>query len=122
MKSAMESRYNCKISQDHCILPWIVRHAAATMNRYNVGDDGKTPYQKCKGRKFDANMHEMGENVMYLVPKKSGTYKLEARFEEGIWIGHRDMSGESYISTREGVLKVRTVRKHLNRYDGTSTS
>ncbi len=34
-----------------------------TITRYAVGEDGKTAYQRLKGRKFNAKIHKVGENA-----------------------------------------------------------
>jgi len=33
------------------------------------------------------------------------------RWEEGVWLGVRDKSGEMYIGTEHGAIKVRSVRR-----------
>ncbi len=50
---------------------------------------------------------EFGECVWYYKPGIAGKSKLESRYETGVWLGFRDRSGESYIGTNKGVLKVR---------------
>ena len=36
----------------HCLLPWIVRHAAWTVNRYVVHSDGYTSFERRWGRNY----------------------------------------------------------------------
>jgi hypothetical protein len=81
------------------------------INRYKVGADGKTPRQRLKGKKFTKAVAEFGENVMYLKPKSRGVDKLNTRWGEGVWLGIRELSGEVYIGTEEGVIKVRSIRR-----------
>ena len=52
MKMAIEDRYDMIIGDEHNVLPWLVRHAAQSINRYTVLDNGKTPYMMIKGRRF----------------------------------------------------------------------
>ena len=40
-KNGLEARYNKEIGRDHDSLPWLIRHASATINRYVVGMDGR---------------------------------------------------------------------------------
>ena len=54
---------------------------------------------------------EFGECVWYLKPKSAGKDKLNSRWGEGVWSGVREESGETLIGTREGVIKVRTIRR-----------
>ena len=53
-------------------VPWMVQHAAGILNRYRVGRDGRTAYQRVKGRRFQKDTVEFGECVWYLKPKSVG--------------------------------------------------
>ena len=55
-------------------------------------------------------MREFGEQVLYLKPGSAGNNKFDARWERGIFLGMREDTGEWYIGTGTGVLKVRTVK------------
>ena len=52
-------------------------------------------------------MAEFGENVWYLRAGSLGQAKFENRWEEGVWLGILDDSGESIIGTEIGVVKAR---------------
>ena len=40
IKSSMEDRYGQRIDERHPVLTWIARHAAETVNRFRIYDDG----------------------------------------------------------------------------------
>jgi hypothetical protein len=42
MKSALEDRYSFKLKGEHQAVPWLVSHAAATMNRRRRDSSGMT--------------------------------------------------------------------------------
>ena len=42
LKSDLEHRYGLEISAGHAIWPWLVRHCAWIISRYDVGSDGRT--------------------------------------------------------------------------------
>ena len=86
-------------------------HAAAVINRYRKDADGMTAYRRWKGRKFNRNITELGEHVLYLKPNSAGKNKLDIRWHEGIWLGIRDESGESIIGTKEGVVTATDFRR-----------
>ena len=111
MKVALEDRTRQRIQADHVILPWIVQHAAAVINRYHKGSDGATPYRRARGREFNGDMCEMGERIWYMKPGMTGKEKLESKWEDGIWVGVTDTSGEKIIATPQGCLKVRSVKR-----------
>ena len=47
---------------------------------------------------------------MYLRPGPRGKDKFKVRWENGIWYGIADRTGEAIIGTKDGVIKVRDVR------------
>ena len=49
-KEHLEEKSGCKIREDSIILQWIIRWAAMALSRYKVGVDGKTAYERRKGR------------------------------------------------------------------------
>ena len=91
MKIAMEGYLQCEIPLDHPIIPWLVEAAAWTLNRFEIGKDGKTSYQRLKGKPFDTPVAEFAERVTYLKQKKKSERrsKIEARTGEGIFLGVR---------------------------------
>ena len=42
-KLALESKLQLKLAEDDVALAWLPRHQADQVNRYEIGDDGKTP-------------------------------------------------------------------------------
>ena len=44
-------------------------------------------------------------------PKSKGIAKAQPRWENGVFLGVRDESGEYIIGTKEGAIKVRTIRR-----------
>ena len=81
------------------------------ITRYKVGEDGKTAYQRWKGRKYARAIAEFGECVIYCRLGSKGIDKLDERWEEGIWLGSKDESDEILIGTEKGVVKARAVRR-----------
>ena len=69
MKEALDYRYGIRIKASHPVLSWIPRQAAATLTRYSIGKDGRTPHQRWKGRVFRKEVAEFGECVWYLRPR-----------------------------------------------------
>ena len=111
---AVESRLGAELPEDHGLIPWIVKHAAASINRYQVGDDGFTPHRRLRGRNFKKEITEIGESVWYLKPKSRGKAKLRSRWSSGIWLGIREESGEVIIGTNGGVRKGQIQRDGIS--------
>ena len=84
-----------------------------------------TAYRRLKGKDHEVKVAEFGECVLYMTPGITGKDKLDARWENGIWLGIRDRSGEIIVGTPEGCMKVRSVRRRpegerWNKDDGTA--
>ena len=111
LRDALESRIGIRIEGKDNICTWLVRHAAASMNRYQVGSDGRTAHERLRGRKFRRDVAEIGESVMYIRAESVGKDKYNSRWEEGVFIGVREESGELIIGTEKGVIKARAFRR-----------
>ena len=48
--SALGSRWKGTIPDRRSIWPWLVEYASYLLNRCNVGADGKTAYERCRGK------------------------------------------------------------------------
>ena len=83
------------------------------MTRYAVGSDGKTPYERIKGRPADKGIAQFGENVHYK-PLKMSTRtraKIGDKMIEAVWLGVMLRTGEHILGTTDGVVKARTVKR-----------
>ena len=82
------------------------------MNRFEVGQDGKTSYERLKGKKAKACGIGFAEGILFKIKeKREGTGKLEIRWRVGIYLGVRAVSGEMIVGTKEGICRARTVRR-----------
>ena len=79
MKDALEARYKRKLDQSSNCATWLVGYAADVIKRYKVGDDGKTPWERVKGKKFKTPLVEFGEGVRYVRPESVGKNKWDVR-------------------------------------------
>ena len=111
VKAQVESNYSMTMSTKHCLLPWIVRHAAWTVNRYVIHSDGYTSFERRWGRNYERAICEFGETLLYLPPQHKKLPKADLRMQKCIWLGKVSETGENYVATESGVQKVRTVRR-----------
>ena len=47
------------------MMTWLIQHAADCLSKYQVGEDGKTAYERLKGKKFSRAVVEFGEKVHF---------------------------------------------------------
>ena len=49
MRACLEVRMKAQVPNDHDCVPWLVCHAATTINRYKVGLGGTSAYERANG-------------------------------------------------------------------------
>ena len=92
-----------KIELDHPILPWLIEAGAGAIRRYRVGADGKTAYERIKGKRSRVSICEFGEAVMYKPWKTKAQQRqaeeerigdMDPRWRDGLYLGIAERSGE----------------------------
>ena len=94
-------------------MPWLVRWAAMLLSRYGKGKDGKTPYERQRGRKCELDLVPFGEIVLYRLPEVATDrhQALEPRWDKGVWLGYARHSSEVLIGTPKGIIKAWSIRR-----------
>jgi hypothetical protein len=111
-KSALEARLKAKLSQDHAVIPWLIEYVSLILNRHEVSRDGRTAYERSKGKKSRLEGLEFGEQVMWRrKPVGNNLAKLSVMWDFGTYLGVKGSTGEIIIGTEGGVWRTRTVRR-----------
>ena len=110
LKHAAEELHNLKIDNTHPCLPWIVRYAAASRNRFHKSADGFTPWFRLKNKPYRRQLPSWGEKVLFL-PAGKRSSRLADKFLPGIFYGVEDKSDEIYIGTPDGVVRACTFKR-----------
>ena len=122
LKVATEQSCNVKIEPESPILLWLIEYASAVLNRHEIGRDGRTPYQRLRGKEFKMKLPCFGESVFYKPIKNPGTRvnKLDPKFQEGVYLGVREGTNEMLIGTPAGVGRSSDIRRKppSQRFDG----
>ena len=104
MKVALEDRWGLHIDPAHPVVTYMADYCAYLLNRLEVGVDGKTGYERVKGKKANVLGIEFGEKLLWKVRRKNKMAKLDPRWEEGVFVGVRRRSGEvCHRSSRKAV-------------------
>ena len=113
LKDYVEAKMQEPLKEDDAMLLWIIDYAGTVITRSKIGPDGRTAYQRLKGKSPSNQVTAIGEKVLYMPVKKSGTRlnKLAPKFKCGIWLGISARTSESIIGTSEGVFRARVVRR-----------
>ena len=112
MKSALDARVGVDIRGTSNILPWMVEYASVLINRYLVGKDGKTAYERLRGKKSKMVGFEFGESVHFRrIPLQGRLGKLDSLWQTGLFMGYQTQSGEYMVANSEGAYKTRTMKR-----------
>ena len=110
MKSSLEERLTSKIADRHPVLSWISRHANFLLSRFRVGRDGRTPYERSRGRRWKRPSIVFGERVWFQ-PLKSYQKGAYDGMKEGIYVGTHGRNGDALVMTEEGVIKGGSLKR-----------
>ena len=112
MRSALEERLGLKLNVKSTVWPWMAEYAALLLNRLEVGHDGKTSYERVKGKKAKVLGYEFGEKVLWRrKPINNRMGKLESMWEDGVYLGIKATTREIIIGNEKGIWKTRTARR-----------
>ena len=64
-KEMIEENIGEEIPVEAVIMQWLIRWAAMLHSRFKLGDDGKSAYERQRGRKYNEEVVLFGELVMY---------------------------------------------------------
>ena len=111
MKLALEGRLKRQVDTERRIVTFMAEYAGYLLNRLEVGKDGKTAYERSRGKKASVLGLEFGEKCLWKKRPKEKMEKINTRWEFGIFVGIRRRGGEVWMATQEGIVKVRSVRR-----------
>ena len=120
LRSWFEENNGECVGLDHKMLPFLVRHCACLITPYQVKSDGKSPYERLRGRPCQGQVAEFAEVVNFRDPGKAADMpKLDDRWNLGLWLGKSLASDEYYVVTSAGVRRCRFIwrRPEKQRWD-----
>ena len=109
---ALEDKIGRQLDPQEPIAAFIPEYAAYVLNRLEVGKDGKTAYERARGKKATVVGLEFGEKVLWRKAKGDKMAKLRSRWAYGIFVGVRRKSGELWVANKRGeIMKARAVKR-----------
>ena len=120
IKHYTEEKLKKKIEIDSVLYSWLVPFCSDIMNKFRVGSDGRTAYEKITEHKCKSVIIGFGESVDYILETNKGSMnKADSRVHQGIFLGYVWRSTECLVGTRDGIFKCRTVKRRpeANAYD-----
>ena len=61
IRAGLHGRLDSVTRGSHPVMTWLVQHAADCISKYQVGEDGKTGYERSKGEPCSRSAVEFGE-------------------------------------------------------------
>ena len=108
---AFEGRIGRRLDVQEKIVMFMPEYAAYLINRLEVGKDGKTSYERTKGKKATLLGIEFGEKLLYKVKKDAKLAKARERWEYAIFVGIKRRSGEVWLAADGKIFSARSVRR-----------
>ena len=112
MRSALQERIGFKIPVIHPVLTWLVEHAANVLTWLARGKDGRTAYQRVRGRPFNGKLLLFGESCR---SKCRSREPLEGRdrWTQAVYLGRERADGQHILHDVDAgsVVMARTVMR-----------
>ena len=103
LRGALEERIGAKLDPHHAVFPWTVEYASLMLNRFEVGRDGRTAYERNKQKKAKTSGMEFGEAVLWKRKASGGLLgKLHACGRMVSTWGSRRRQERSWSARRRG--------------------
>jgi hypothetical protein len=100
-----------ELHTNHPLLPWLVRHSGWCICMYRVRSDGRTAYERLKGRPYSGKIALFGECLWYRTPDAMQLSSLDERWTTCIWVGKGQQSDEHILIVGDEVRLARSVRR-----------
>ena len=83
------------------------------VSRYMVGKDGRTSYERRRGRAYRVPVATFGKKVWYkqIREQKERKDKIESEWYKGQWLGQNRSTNQTIVGTAEGVVRAYATRR-----------
>ena len=96
---------------------WLIRHSAWLISGFLVKADGRTPYERLRGRECRGEIAEWARNSLLQFYYKVATTEKGEHWTRsglralagGLWLGKSLQSHEHLIGTEQGIRRCRTI-------------
>ena len=112
----LESRIGKKIPHNHPMNAWLMPHVTMIINTRVRGPDGRTAWERVRGRPFRQPLVGFAEYVMYKHPTKGPQSKpdgnMGTKWGEGIFLGYNRTEGTYTIADGSAIIFARAIARH----------
>ena len=113
LMSQVQESTGLKLTSESPMFVWCVKHAQWLINRYLIGSDGKTAYNRRWSRDYGGSLCMFGEWIDAKMPhsNKLKIPKGGQQWFSGVYLGKDTEADEVIVGNADGVFKVRTVKR-----------
>ena len=113
----LEERIGCKVPTGHPIMAWLLEHVSLILNTRSRGSDGRTPWERVRGRAFGQRVLGFGESVFYQYPKKGPKSNQDgnmgSRAGDAVFLGFNRYANSYRLWTDVGVVSARSLTRRM---------
>ena len=91
-----------RVSVKSSLFPWIVEYSCDCVNKFRVGDDRRTTYERIKHRKYTGKMLPFGCPVLHRVVGKVQGGNMCERWLDGYYLGKVWQTDEDIVMLSDG--------------------
>ena len=112
IKHYVEKRLGRRIEVDGILFGWLIPYVTEILNKFRVGADGRTAYERITGHKCRHVAIGFAESVDFMLETdKTKQHKADGRMMSGTFLGYIWQPTEYIVGTEEAVYKCRTIRR-----------
>ena len=115
VKLGFEKHVGTVVPDRHPIFSWMVEHVGWILTTRTRGSDGRTGFQRVRGKPFTKRLVQIMEQCLYKLPVKGpqreAAGKLGARWRRGIFLGFNRASSEYLFWDGNQVARSRAVQR-----------
>ena len=112
IKHFTESKLKRRLEVNSVMFSWMIPYVTEIINKFKIGSDGRTAYERFTEHKCRHVMIGFGEVVDFMLETdKANMHKADSRVHKGVFLGYAWRTTEYLIATKEAVFKCRTVRR-----------
>ena len=110
-KLDLEAKLKTTLRIGRPCIAWMVEIVADIINKFKIGQDGRTAYERLKGKTYKGVIHEFGSVILHRIPEKPQGGLMLERWVQGVWLGKSFTTDEHVIGLENGkVVRTRNVR------------
>ena len=108
-----QEMHDMKIADTHPSRQWCIIYAGQLLVRFQKGgQDGKTSWERRRGRPYNRRLPKFLEPILYLkVAVNKRRNKFEDRWSTGLHLGLVDRSDMTIVGTSGGCIRVNSLKR-----------